>query len=79
VGAIGRTGPVASELSENRCPVRPVASDWSGGVGLLCGMKRGITDDAPPRSEVHYGGPTWLTEMLRLCYLTFVTASVRKP
>jgi hypothetical protein len=31
-GANGRTGPVVSE--------------WSGGVGLVCGMKRGICSPA---------------------------------
>jgi hypothetical protein len=34
--------PVGSDSSENHCIRRPVGSDWSGGVGLACGMKRGI-------------------------------------
>jgi hypothetical protein len=42
VEAIGRTGPVASDWSEISWNVCPVVSDWSGGVGLVCGMKRGI-------------------------------------
>jgi hypothetical protein len=42
VGANGRTGPVKSIWSENLCELRPVVSDLSGGVGLVCGMKRGI-------------------------------------
>jgi hypothetical protein len=33
----------SSEFHGNRCPV---VSDWSGGVGLVCGMKRGIIDAA---------------------------------
>jgi hypothetical protein len=40
--AIGRTGPVAADSSENRCACRPVESDPSGGVVLVCRMKRGI-------------------------------------
>jgi hypothetical protein len=42
VGAIGRSGPVASDWSEKVKIPRPVASVWSGGVGLVCGMRRGI-------------------------------------
>jgi hypothetical protein len=42
VGGYGRTGPVVSDSSENRWVLRPVVSDWSGGVGVVCGMKRGI-------------------------------------
>ena len=38
----GRTGPVTSDSSENRWILRPVVSDSSNGVGLVCGMKRGI-------------------------------------
>jgi hypothetical protein len=42
VEAIGRTGPLTSDSSENRWTLRPVVSDSSNGVGLVCGMKRGI-------------------------------------
>lgn len=42
VGEIGRTCPVVSEWSRIISEVRPVASVSSGGVGLVCGMKRGI-------------------------------------
>ena len=41
--AIGRSGPVVLDSSGNRWVLRPVVSDWSGGVGLVCGMKCGIT------------------------------------
>jgi hypothetical protein len=44
VGANGRTGPVRSHSSEIPCIRCPVVSDWSGGVGLVCGMKRGISE-----------------------------------
>jgi hypothetical protein len=44
VGAIGRTGPVASDSSEIHFKPRPVMSDSSGDVGLVCGMKRGIPE-----------------------------------
>jgi hypothetical protein len=33
---------VVSDSSEFHCTVCPVESVWSGGVGLVCGMKRGI-------------------------------------
>jgi hypothetical protein len=42
VGAIGRSDPDVSQWSENPNSLRPVVSDSSGGVGLVCGMKRGI-------------------------------------
>ena len=42
--ANGRTGPVVSDWSENDCTLRPVVSDSSGGVGMVCGMKRGISE-----------------------------------
>jgi hypothetical protein len=42
VGANGRIGPVMSDSSENHSIPCPVLSDSSGGVGLVCGMKRGI-------------------------------------
>jgi hypothetical protein len=38
-----RIGPVASDLSEVHCNHRPLVSDASGGVGLVCGMKCGIS------------------------------------
>ena len=41
--AFGRTGPVVSDSSEIHCNCCPVVSDSSGGVGLVCGMKRGIS------------------------------------
>ena len=43
MGANGRTGPVASDSTEILCIHCPVASDSSGDVGLVCGMKRGIS------------------------------------
>jgi hypothetical protein len=46
VEAFSRTGPVASDSSEIRPILCPVVSVWSGGVGLVYGMKRGIPD--PP-------------------------------
>jgi len=51
----GRTGPVTSDWSEKLRVHRPVVSDWSGGVGLVCGMKRGIwgTATTPSLSSVH--------------------------
>jgi hypothetical protein len=42
VEAISRTGPVTLESSGNHCIPCPVMSDSSGGVGLVCGIKRGI-------------------------------------
>ena len=40
--AFDRNGPVRSDSSEFHCTHRPEVSDSSGGVGLVCGMKRGI-------------------------------------
>ena len=40
--AVGRTGPVMSDWSQNHRALRPMSSVWSGGVGLVCVMKRGI-------------------------------------
>jgi hypothetical protein len=34
---------MTSDWSENRSLLCLVESNWSGGVGLVCGMKRGIT------------------------------------
>jgi hypothetical protein len=42
VEAFDRTGLVVSHMSENYPPLRPVVSDWSGGVGLEFGIERGI-------------------------------------
>ena len=39
---MGRTGPVQSEPFEFLCILCPVVSVSSGGVGFVCGMKRGI-------------------------------------
>ena len=41
--AIGRPGPVVSDPSEIHYILCLVVSDSSGGVGLVCGMKRGIS------------------------------------
>jgi hypothetical protein len=41
--AVDRTDPAMSDWSEKRWVVCPVVSVWSGGVGLVCGMKRGIS------------------------------------
>jgi len=60
VKANRRTGPVMSDTSENRWTNGPVMSDSSGGVALVCGMKRGIPDDATmhgegsTRADVHH-------------------------
>jgi len=43
VEASGRIGPIVSDMSETVYKLRPVVSVWSGGVGLVCGMKRGIS------------------------------------
>ena len=42
MGAVGRSGPVKSDWPEKLSDLRPVVSDWSGEVGLVCGMERGI-------------------------------------
>ena len=57
MGADGRTGPVASDWSENLRLLRPVVSVWSGGVGLVCGMKRGILSENRrlKRPVLHFG------------------------
>jgi hypothetical protein len=52
VGANGRTGPVESVWSEKVRVLRPVASVWSGGVDLVCGMKCGIESDTLVKNEV---------------------------
>ena len=46
---------MVSDWSENDCTLRPAASDWSGGVGLVCGMKRGITEATLGRVQVQHG------------------------
>ena len=46
MGSIGRTGPVASTSSEIFCNQCPVMSNSSGAVGLVCGMKRGISSNS---------------------------------
>ena len=48
VGLVGwrRIGPKMSENFVRWCRIGPVVSDWSGGVGLVCGMKRGILETA---------------------------------
>ena len=56
--ANGRTGPVTSDWSENLRVLRPVVSDWSGGVGLVCGMKRGISEANLGRVQVQLGEGT---------------------
>ena len=55
----GRTGPVVSVWSENDCTLRPVVSDRSGGVGMVCGMKRGISEVDLSRVRVQIGEPTY--------------------
>jgi hypothetical protein len=57
VGANGRSGPVTSEWSDNRCVFRPAVSDWSGRVGLICGLKRGILRSQQRIVEVQFRGP----------------------
>ena len=54
MAAFGRNGPAASESSEILCIDCPVTSDWSGGVGFVCGLKRGIHSVAttPSRGSV---------------------------
>jgi hypothetical protein len=43
MGAHGRTSPNGSDWSDIDWVRRPMVSYWSGGVGLVCGMKRGIS------------------------------------
>ena len=43
MGAHGRTSPNGSDWSDIDWVLRPMVSYWSGGVGLVCGMKRGIS------------------------------------
>jgi len=57
MGANGRTGPVVSDWSEILRVLRPVVSDWSGGVGIVCGMKRGITEVELSHVQLQFGGP----------------------
>ena len=57
MGANGRTGPVVSVWSGNHRFFRPVVSVWSGGVGLVCGMKRGISEANLSGLLVQLGGP----------------------
>jgi hypothetical protein len=45
VGANSRSGPVVSDSSEYRKVFCLMVSDWSGGVSLVCGMKRGISTE----------------------------------
>ena len=66
--AFCRNGPVASDLSENDCALRPVASDWSGSVGMVCGMKRGISEANLGRVQVQTGEPT-----RQVCYQPLLT------
>ena len=42
---------MVSDWSENDWTLRPVVSDWSGGVGMVCGMKRGISEVDLSRGE----------------------------
>jgi len=51
---------VVSDWSENLWVLRPVVSDRSGGVGIVCGMKRGITEVDLSHVQVQIGDPTWL-------------------
>ena len=78
MGANRRNGPAASDSSEIHCAHCPVASDSSGAVGLVCGMKRGNSEDATTRGEVLHLDPTWHTESPYLSYLTLATALMRK-
>ena len=55
MGANGRSGPVMSDWSDNLRVLRPVTSDWSGGVGWVCGMKRGISGANLGRVQVRLG------------------------
>ena len=59
MGAIGRASSVVSDSSAFRCSHCPVLSDSFGGVGLVCGMKRGISDEAMLRSDVLIGTLPW--------------------
>jgi len=58
VDANCRTGPVVSDWSENDCTLRLVVSDLSGGVGVVCGMKRGISEVDLSLVQVQIGEPT---------------------
>jgi hypothetical protein len=48
VEVFGRSGPVVSDSAEIHCVHGPVVSESSGGVVLVCGMKRGICSVASP-------------------------------
>ena len=54
MGADGRTGLILSVSSEFYCTLCSAVSDWSGDVGLVCGMKRGIfcSETPPPNNDV---------------------------
>jgi hypothetical protein len=58
VAAFGRYGPVRSDSSETLSVLRPVVSVWSGGVGLVCGIKRGISRMIC-LVRVRFGGPSY--------------------
>ena len=54
-----------SDRSENDCARRPVESDRSGGVGIVCGMKRGISEVDLSRVQVQLGEPTATIRLAR--------------
>ena len=56
--AFGRNGPVVSDWSDNLTALRRVVSDWSGGVGIVCGMKRGTPEVDLSRGQDQIGDPT---------------------
>jgi hypothetical protein len=57
VGAIGRAGPAWSDSSGFLCIHCPVVLDSSGGVELVCGMKRGISLADNHRAQARFGEP----------------------
>jgi len=61
---------VLSDWSENDWAFRPVASDWSGGVGMVSGMKRRISEVDLSRVEVQIGDPTSTIYDRRICSWT---------
>ncbi len=73
---IGRTGPVRSGWSETHLKLCAVASDWSSGDVLVCGMKRGIGRQAsalsvPRRHQSSAGGKGTATTLRRLTHTHF--------
>ena len=65
--ANGPNGPVVSVWVRESMKSFPVVSVWSGGVGLVCGIKRGIEYDSR-RTRFRIGGP-----MQKKCHLALAS------